>query len=373
MALFTISPNMGLIVPTPGQDPGPNYASDNSNSLNIIDGHNHSPGHGVPINPNGININADLTMNSNNLTVVKTVNFVAQSVPLPGTTPNLGAIYVAGNELVYNDKVGNVVIITNNGSVNAGAGSITGLPSGTASASYSSGTGTFIWQSATSTPANLDAGSVTIREQVLNGKGVTLSAPTALAANYSLFFMPALPGSLSLLAVDSAGNLSATIPFPAGNTLSGTSITDHTITVAKLAVMATGTTVGVGGYALSGSCGGFSATLAAYVPVTNLSVTITTAGRPVKLGLTTPAISGPPATLVLGAGDVAATMRIAFYRGATQLIQGQYGTNGNIRLSSTDFNYIDLVPAGTYTYTLQAINENGTTQILDTALFAYEI
>lgn len=203
----TISPNMGLIVPGVGTEPGPTWATDLNSDLGILDQHNHSAGQGVPITPSGLDINSDLSIQSNNLTFVKTVRFASQLAPISGVAPNLGIVYVAGNELYYNDEVGNVVPITNAGSVNAGAGSITGLPSGTASASYNSGTGTFIWQSSTNTAANMDNASVTIREQASMAKGVTLSSPNSLAADYTLSFPAALPGSTKILTVDTSGNI----------------------------------------------------------------------------------------------------------------------------------------------------------------------
>lgn len=206
MANSTLSPNMGLVVPTVGQDPGPDWATNLNSSLGILDVHDHSSGKGVQITPAGLNINSDLSIHSNNLTAIKTVNFIAQSGSLAGISPNLGCIYVAGKELYYNDEVGNIVPITNNGSVNAGAGSITGLPSGTASASYSSGSQTFIWQSATSTPANMDFGSAIFRNISSGSHGVTVNAPSALGADYSLTW-PSLPAQTNVSTLDASGNM----------------------------------------------------------------------------------------------------------------------------------------------------------------------
>ena len=208
MSDTTISPNMNLIVPVVGQDPGPDWANNLNADLGILDEHNHSPGQGVQINPAGLNINADLPLNGNNLTLVKTVNFVSQLAPLAGAPPNLGAIYVAGNELFYNDEAGNVVPITHNGSVNAGAGSITGLPNGTASVSYSGIAQTYTFQSATNTPANLDGGSITLRPIAISPNGITINAPPSLPASYSLTLPGALPGVTSAINVDPSGNMS---------------------------------------------------------------------------------------------------------------------------------------------------------------------
>lgn len=199
---------MGLIVPGVGTEPGPTWASDLNSDLGILDQHNHAAGQGVQITPAGININSDLSMNGNNLTTIKTVNFSAQGASLPGSAPNLGCIYVAGNELYYNDEAGNVVPITNNGNVNAGAGSITGLPSGTASASYSAGSQTFVWQSATSTPANMDFASATFRNLIASSKGLTVNPPNAMASDYSLTLPPSnATGTTVYLQYDSSNNI----------------------------------------------------------------------------------------------------------------------------------------------------------------------
>jgi len=237
---------MGLPVPTPAQDPGPDYAENEQTCFNTIDLHDHSPGKGVPINSNGIDINADLPFNGFNATLVKTVNFDPQAMPLTGSSPNLGCVYVAGNELYYNDEAGNVVQVTNNGSVNAGAGSITGLPSGTASASYSSVSKTFIWQSATSTAANMDGGSFIFREVVPGANGVTVSSPTSLAADYQMFWPPSLPGSGNkFLTIDSSGNMGDTYDVDNSTlqvvssvisvkTITNSQIVDNSISTGKL-------------------------------------------------------------------------------------------------------------------------------------------
>lgn len=208
MSDVVISPNMNLPVPIVGVDPGPDWATNINACLGILDQHNHSSGQGVQITPSGLNINSDLTMNSNNLTYVNTVRFVNLSGTLAGTSPNLGCIYEANNELIYNDGAGNVVPITKTGSVNAGAGSITGLPSGTASASYSAGSQTFIWQSATNTPANMDFGSGIFRNIVANSKGLTLNPPNAMGADYSVALpQPNGTGNTVVLTYDTSNNI----------------------------------------------------------------------------------------------------------------------------------------------------------------------
>jgi len=198
---------MNLPNPVPGVDPGPDWADNLSACMIILDQHNHSSGSGQQIQPNGLNINSDLTFQNNNAILLRSARFSPQSVPIPNSGSDVGCLYVSGNELYYNDVTGgNQIKITTNGSVNAGAGSITGLPSGTASASFAGGT--FIWQSATATAANMDAGSYVFRNSSANSKGLTLQPPNAMAADYSVT-LPSLPAMQSFMTLDSSGNMAA--------------------------------------------------------------------------------------------------------------------------------------------------------------------
>jgi hypothetical protein len=233
---------MSLPVPIVGQENGPAYAVDVNNCMAIIDSHTHAPGSGVQITPNGLNINADLPINLNNLTLVNSIQLS------PTTVMTNGTIYESGVDLYYNDGNGNVIQITKSGSVNGSSGTITGLPSGTAGAAYSAGPGTFIFTSATLTPANLDAASVIIRDQTASSNGITLSAPSALASNYSITFPGSLPGAASFMTLDSSGNIAAPIAFANGitasnianQTITATQIANNTITSVQQATSSTG-------------------------------------------------------------------------------------------------------------------------------------
>lgn len=197
---------MSLPIPTVGQEPGPQYASDVNNSFTIIDGHTHNPGSGVQVTTSGLNINADLSINNNNLTAVRSVRFQSQGSPIGGAQ-DLNCAYVAGVDLWYNDGNGNQIQLTLNGSIAGTAGSISGLVP-PASASYNSGSGTFIWQSAVNTPANMDFASAIFRNMTSGSNGVTVSAPSALGSNYSLVW-PTIPGTTNFVSLDTSGNFAA--------------------------------------------------------------------------------------------------------------------------------------------------------------------
>jgi hypothetical protein len=263
-AQVTTSPNMGLRIPVVGQDPGPDWANNINASLTIIDGHNHTPGSGVPIPPAGLNINSDLTFQDNNATNLRSGRFYPQSAPLSLGT-DLGAIYESGVDLWYNDGNGNQIRLTQSGSIVGTAGSITGLPSGTASASYSSGA--FTWQSATNTPATMNVGPLVVGDQVANSNTVTISPNSGIAANYNLSLPAALPGALNYVTLDNIGNLSyntagstgsgavvlATAPTIAGGTITGSPTFSGNPSFTGNPTFSTGTTTFDNGFTSNGA------------------------------------------------------------------------------------------------------------------------
>ena len=375
MALFTIDPNMGFPNPTPGQDPGPDYANNLQTSLTVVGAHDHSPGKGVLITPNGLNINSDLSMASNNLTFVNTINYIDLPSSLPGSAPNLGCTYVAGGELYYNDEAGNVVQMTDSGSVNAGAGSITGLPSGTASASFSGGT--FIWQSATSTAAGMDGGPVTIREILSGANGITIASPASLGSNYTISLPTALPAGQRFLTLDNSGNMAASWNVDNSSIevssnlvqvkalgIVNSMIANQTIQVGKLAVKATGTTVSAGGLAVSTSSGVVVFSSGSPILVNNQDITITTTGRPVYMQLMS---DGSGGTCYIGAdGSPGNELNVTFffYRDGVEIARSSIvgdasASNGVLRIPASTFSFLDDVVAGTYNYQLFASKTSG--------------
>jgi hypothetical protein len=203
-----ITPNMSLQIPTVGTELGPNYAVDVNNSLITIDGHTHQPGSGVAITPGAININSDLAFNNNRGTLFKSVTFTPQSIAPPGITPDIAALQVSGVDLYYTDASGNVIRITQGGGVAGSPGSITGLVP-PASASYNSGSTTFVWQSDVNTPAAMDNGPVTIRNIVANSFGVTLGVNASIGADYNATLPAAAPSTTQILTMDPSGNIIA--------------------------------------------------------------------------------------------------------------------------------------------------------------------
>ena len=212
MSNIITSPNMGLPLPVPGNDPGPDYGFNNNVAFQTIDSHNHTAGKGVQIPPAGININADLSFNGNNATNLLTTRFNPQGSPIAATSPNLNCLYTVGVDLYYNDGNGNQIKITSAGAVNATS---SGISSGTASASFISSV--LVVNAASLTPANIQCASILLGNNVASSNYLTLSPPNSMASNYGLT-LPPLPSSQKIMTLDNSGNITA--PY----TVDGTSI-----------------------------------------------------------------------------------------------------------------------------------------------------
>lgn len=116
-----ITPNMGLTVPTPQVETGPEYANEISNDLiQIVDTHDHSSGKGVQITPAGINVNVDLAINQNNLTTIRSSRYVSQASGLFGVG-DVSSTYVRNGDLWYVNSAGTNIQVTIGSQVNVGA------------------------------------------------------------------------------------------------------------------------------------------------------------------------------------------------------------------------------------------------------------
>lgn len=240
-----ITPNMSLTVPGVGTEAGPQYATEINQDLNLLDAHDHTAGRGIAIVPAAMNINTALTFANNFATNVAGVNLQPQS-----STPAINTVYESGVDLFYVDGNGNNVQLTSGGGVAGSPGNITGLTP-PASVSYISASSTFVFQSDTNIAANLDVGSVLLRNLTPNSTfALTLSAPAALTNNYNVR-LPILPASQSFMTIDNLGNIGAPALYPltsadiasatilssniAAATILGSNIANATITSANLA------------------------------------------------------------------------------------------------------------------------------------------
>lgn len=357
MANTTLTPSMRLVLPIPGTETGPAWANEINASLYIVDNHTHGPGSGERITPSGLNLNADVSFNNaSNAVSLRSVRFTSQMAPI-ALPADIGCIYEAGDDLYYNDAAGNQVRITESGAVAGSSGTITGLPSGTASAAFTPVNGTFVFQQSTSTAANLDVGSIAIRYPgsypTPTGNYIQLQAPVSLASGYSLT-LPALPAANNtFLTISTAGVIAATavldnvtVESP-GNVLQ---VKNASITLAKRTAP---------NLVLSGTPGStYITTSATYADITNVTLSITTTGRPVMIF----GYAAGAGTASLGAGNnstnTQAFSSVRLLRGVT--IIGIYesscffgGISQSYNIPVGAIRFFDTPAAGTYTYKLQ--------------------
>ncbi len=340
MVDYILTPNMSLPEPIVGQSPGPDFADQINQALTLVDQHDHSIGKGVQITPAGMNINSALNFNGNFATGLAGLTLSAQ-----GSTPALSTVYEVGNDLYFVDGVGNVVRITQSGAVAGTPGSISNLVA-PASASYVGASSSFVWQSNTNVSADMDGGNVIFREKVASAKGVTLASPTGLAADYTMTWPAALPASTLFLTLTAAGEIGV------ATGIQPTQIAAASITKAQQVAV---------GQQLSASTSTYSTFSGSFVDVT--SVSLTTSGRPVVIGLIA---DGSGNESVIGTSVVGAepesTVYFQIIRGATVLSLQKISLKLSTAIPATweyytpvgCINHTDVVAAGTYTYKLQA-------------------
>lgn len=362
---MSTTPYMNLLLPIPTVTLGPLYANELNNALTFVDSHNHTAGQGVPVPAIGLNINADLPINGNNLTIIRSSRYQDQPSPL-SLVSDITCIYSSGGNLYWNNASGAQVQITAGAALNAASiGGIGGdYTTSGASLFYLTLTKTFYFTQAANTAANLDGGSVTIREPVLNAKGITLASPTALAADYSITLPTGLPAFTGIVTMTSSGNLAA---IDAADETSLTqvagilSIKTGGVTQDKLAPRPTGTTVGAGGVGISAGSGSVVNGSTSYATA-GIPVTITTTGRPVFVGII--ADGDSESFLELNASSaVSQDASIAFVRDLV-VVNSQrilsYSGNTSTSWPASSFSMIDPIGAGTYTYNLSSkINISG--------------
>ncbi len=379
----TITPNMNLPVPVVGDEQGPQYATDINDCMTVIDQHDHTAGSGVLITPAAININTDLPFNGNSLSGLSVLRFQSQISPPTPMSPNLDSLFVSGDDLYYNDGAGNQVRITISGAVNSPTTSIPGLVP-PASVFYDSGSETVIWQSDVDVAASTDTRDVILRNNTANSKGLTLTPPTAMAADYSIT-LPALPLATGLVGMASTGVQAVQSYQVAGDNVGQAMTSTGANAVANSRTRTTGTTVAVGGVALSTSCGAFSTSSSTPVDVTNLTVTITTSGRPIFIGLIGDGTTGSSVIAVSNNSTSisGATGDVFLFNGATNIVNSRFRANvasptpafSALQVPVSTFSYIDVQVAGTYTYKIQAQGDSlgSSLNINDSKLIAYEL
>jgi hypothetical protein len=139
-------------------------------------------------------------------------------------------------------------------------------------------------------------------------------------------------------------------------------LSDGSITQVKLAAL---------NYQLSSSCGTFSATNQADMDITNLSVSITTTGRPILIGLMSDGSSDGSHDYSCQRSMSGYHSKIAFKRGSTVI--APYGIEHYGAVASSQFYMIDAPAAGSYTYKAVAMCPEGTIILEYAKLYVLEL
>lgn len=368
---------MGFPISTIAVDSGLSWEQNLNAALVVIDQHNHSPGFGQQIQPNGINISSDLSFQNNNATSLRAARFTPQVSPIPNTGLDVGELYVSGNELYYNDVTGgHQVQLTASGTVNATS---SGISSGTASASFSAGV--LVVKSSSTSYANIAAQSVLLSNSGVLSNQLTLQAPT-LSSSYSIT-LPPIPGASSFVTLDTSGNLSGSIPISGGLTTgnlsasagivgtqldSSANILGSQLSATAGVIPSQNTSLGNGFTAVSSSSGTFSTTSGSFTAVISQNYSATTS-RPVFVNF-----SGDQTTSGCGAitinnpsgGNFSATFLLRQSNGLTvnninQITLGVNSGGNTISFPAGSLNFIDINPDPTHpNYQLQVRLNSGT-------------
>lgn len=339
---MTLTPYMGLQLPGIGVDTGLTWETSINSNSSVMDQHNHTPGYGAPLETSSFVINADLSMNGYNLTTVRAVRFQVQASPLSNVgDPN--AIYISGVDLYYNDGT-NQIQITTGGTVNATS---SGISDGTATAAFTGPPYVLVVNAASNTPADIQAASIFLGNTAVSGsKYLKLSPPAALANNYTLTF-PLIPAQTNVIVLDASGNMATMTYDQVGQGMSSAGANP----IANARTRAVGTSVGVGGVALSNTSGVFNTSSTSFVNITALQITIVSAGRPIFVGVIGDSnIIGNPCLIAI-IGNTEGSVN--FDRNGTSIALYDFANSSVVGLPGSSFNTIDFIGAGTHTYTVQ--------------------
>lgn len=259
------TPNMNLVLPTVSVTVGPTFATMQNQVDETVDSHDHTFGKGVRIPPSGLDISSELAFGGNPATELQSTQFESQTTALTGLTASL---YFLNGDLYAIDGDGTSVRVTENGSLSAaGTGTIAGLPSGTASAAFSASTFTF--KASTNRYATMVTGPLRVRRgDEDNPNSITLQPPASLAGSYSYTLPGVFPATTQFLTVDNGGTIGGTIATSLGITRAMQAAVGQITSTATVGVAKTNTSPAI---------------------YETLTLSITTTGRPIVIGLLTPA------------------------------------------------------------------------------------
>lgn len=372
---------MNLTLPVVTTTPGPEWASLLNAALTTVDAHDHSDDKGTQVTPAGLNINATLQFNDEDAVELRSTRYTDHLAPIADIA-DAACVFVSGGDLYYNNSAGTAIQITAGAGLNATSiGGIGGdFATSSAAVTYSNTSKAFRFTQSSGINAHLDVANVSIREAVASANAVTLKSPTSLGASYNWLFPTALPasGQTKFLTIDSSGQVGAqydvdntTIEISSNNlqvknlSISTAKLTDLNVTTAKIADLnvttgkiadaaITKAKLAAANYQISSACPSFNATTS-YTEVTNLSVSITTTGRPVRVYLVGTNDLNPSIIRCSWTGGIP-HIGFRIMRDATVVSWQQFTvfTNGFGNIPVSSIAHFEVPAAGTYTYSVQA-------------------
>jgi hypothetical protein len=379
---------MDLDLPTVSVTLGPEWATLLNAALTLVDSHDHSTDKGVKVTQLGLNITGNLDINENYLTDVGSMRLVSQGATLV-TPQDVRSLYSVSGNLYYNNGSGTPIQITSGGSVIAASDGISRQFSRT-----SVNSNTVISAASTTSYYDVDTtSSVTFTLPAANGVAAgrfyEFKDTTGSAAANNIVINRA--GSDT---IDGATSVTVNTNYQSIALVSdGTSkwsllrqivdtaqIKDSAVTTAKIQANAvTKPKLAALGQQISASSNLFTTTSITPVDVTNLSVTITTTGRPVFVGLI-PNGGNTGQVECFGLTVTSAAANFDILRDAVLIskhgmeIAGASANPLTSRVPCGSVFTIDVVTAGTYVYKLQARAGTSATAIVrNCLLIAYEL
>ena len=210
--------NMNLTLPTVGGSTD-TWGTELNTALTAIDAHDHTSGNGVAVPSAGIGIDADLTFAGYDATNMGAVAFAGITA---GSAPN-SSIYEnsADNEFYIKNSGGTAIQITNSGALDISVvGAITGDYTTTdADLEYTDSSKSYdlLQDESPDHFANVKCGNVILHEPTSGiTNNITLKSPTSLAGSYDVELPAALPGSQSIMTINSLGAVAAGFQMGSG-------------------------------------------------------------------------------------------------------------------------------------------------------------
>lgn len=218
---MTTTPNMSLVLPTPGGDSG-TWDDLLNAALTLVDAHDHTTGKGPQVPASGLNIDGDLTMHTHSLTSIASLDFAETTIASGARRLFFSS---ADHELYVRTNGGTNIKVTSGSTLNLSlVGGIVGdYASVGAEVAYDDANDRYTFKQqlgggGVKQWARLAAGDVDLYEVLATASGTTISnrvrlkSPSGLASSYAVTWPAAVPATpATVLPVQMDGNGTLTV------------------------------------------------------------------------------------------------------------------------------------------------------------------